>query len=77
MVFQGKLLYPQVEVIVVPGASVEKSGGSAEGYLAQAQRDIAFVTVPDALVVVPILIATGIVLAAVSANIAISRYLRV
>jgi cell division transport system permease protein len=48
-----------------------------QGYLAQAQRDIAFVTVPDALVVVPILIATGIVLAAVSANIAISRYLRV
>jgi cell division transport system permease protein len=48
-----------------------------QGYLAQAQRDIAFVTVPEALVVVPILIATGIVLAAVSANIAISRYLRV
>jgi cell division transport system permease protein len=48
-----------------------------QGYLAQAQRDIAFVTVPDALVVVPILIGTGILLAAVSANIAISRYLRV
>lgn len=48
-----------------------------QGYLAKAQRDIAFVTVPDALVVVPILIGAGIVLAAVSANIAISRYLRV
>jgi cell division transport system permease protein len=48
-----------------------------QGYLAQAQKDIAFVTVPDALVVVPILIGAGIVLAAVSANIAISRYLRV
>jgi cell division transport system permease protein len=48
-----------------------------QGYLQQAQRDIAFVTVPEALVVVPILIGAGIVLAAVSANIAISRYLRV
>ena len=48
-----------------------------QGYLAKAQADIAFVTVPDALVVVPILIAVGVVLAAVSANVAISRYLRV
>lgn len=48
-----------------------------QGYLQTAQRDIAFVTVPEALVVVPILIGAGIVLAAVSANIAISRYLRV
>lgn len=48
-----------------------------QGYLAKAQRDIAFVTVPDALVVVPILIGAGVVLAAVSANVAISRYLRV
>ncbi len=48
-----------------------------QGYLAKVQRDIAFVTVPDALVVVPILIGAGIVLAAVSANIAISRYLRI
>jgi cell division transport system permease protein len=48
-----------------------------QGYLQTAQRDIAFVTVPDALVVVPILVGAGIVLAAVSANIAISRYLRV
>ena len=30
-----------------------------QGYLAQAQKDIAFVTVPDALVVVPILIGVG------------------
>jgi cell division transport system permease protein len=48
-----------------------------QGYLQQAQKDIAFVTVPEALIVVPILIGAGIVLAAVSANIAISRYLRV
>ncbi len=31
VVFKRELLYPQVEIIVVPGASVEKSGGSAEG----------------------------------------------
>lgn len=48
-----------------------------QGYLAQAQTEIAFVTVPEAIVVVPILIGAGIVLAAVSANIAITRYLRV
>ena len=48
-----------------------------QGYLQHAQQDIAFVTVPEALVVVPILIGAGVVLAAVSANIAISRYLRV
>ena len=48
-----------------------------QGYLQQAQRDINFVTVPEALTVVPILIGAGVVLAAVSANIAISRYLRV
>ena len=49
-----------------------------QGVLAQQQgQTIAFVTVPDALIVVPILIGAGIVLAAVSSNIAISRYLRV
>ena len=48
-----------------------------QGFLATAQRDIAFVTVPEALIVVPILIGTGVVLAAISANVAISRYLRV
>ena len=31
-----------------------------QGFLAQAQKDIAFVTVPDALVVVPILIGVGV-----------------
>jgi cell division transport system permease protein len=48
-----------------------------QGYLAQTQNGISFVTVKDALVVVPILIGVGVVLAAVSANVAISRYLRV
>ena len=31
VVFKRKLLYPKVEIIVVPGAPVEQSGGSAEG----------------------------------------------
>jgi cell division transport system permease protein len=48
-----------------------------QGYLAPTQTGISFVTVRDALVVVPILIGVGVVLAAVSANVAISRYLRV
>lgn len=48
-----------------------------QGYLAKSESSIAFVTVPDAVIVVPILIVIGILLAAVSANIAISRYLRV
>jgi cell division transport system permease protein len=48
-----------------------------QGYLAKAQADIAFVTVQDALFVVPILVGVGVLLAAVSANVAISRYLRV
>lgn len=48
-----------------------------QGYLAKSQFEIAFVTVPESLAVVPALIGAGIVLSAVSANIAISRYLRV
>jgi cell division transport system permease protein len=48
-----------------------------QGYLAQTQNGVSFVTVKDALVVVPILIGVGVVLAGVSANVAISRYLRV
>jgi cell division transport system permease protein len=48
-----------------------------QGYLAPTQTGISFVTVREALVVVPILIGVGVVLAAVSANVAISRYLRV
>jgi cell division transport system permease protein len=63
--------------VLAAGATVGIVQFFIQGYLAKAQRDIAFVTVPDALVVVPILIGAGVVLAAVSANIAISRYLRV
>lgn len=48
-----------------------------QGFLLQRIQSIAFVGLDDALLVVPILILTGVVLAAISANVAISRYLRV
>ena len=47
------------------------------GYLANRIVSINFVSENDALVVVPILLLVGIVLAAISANFAISRYLKV
>jgi cell division transport system permease protein len=47
------------------------------GYLSQRIVSVNFVGVGDAFVVVPILVGVGIVLAAVSANFAIKRYLRV
>lgn len=48
-----------------------------QGYLAQTLPLTSFVGLQDALLVVPILLAAGAVLAALSANVAISRYLRV
>ncbi len=47
------------------------------GYLAHRIVSINFVSENDALVVVPILLLVGVVLAAISANFAISRYLKV
>ncbi|MCJ1700991.1 permease-like cell division protein FtsX [Rathayibacter festucae] len=48
-----------------------------QGFLAYRIPLTSFVGVDDALIVVPILIVVGIVLAAISANVAIARYLRV
>ncbi|MFZ4894213.1 permease-like cell division protein FtsX [Plantibacter sp. Mn2098] len=48
-----------------------------QGYLAQRMKYINFVDLGDALAVVPVLLIVGIVLAALSANFAISRYLKV
>ncbi len=48
-----------------------------QGYLAQTNLGFSFVTMSDALVVVPLLVGVGVVLAAGSANIAIRRHLRV
>jgi cell division transport system permease protein len=48
-----------------------------QGYLAKTNLGFSFVTMSDALVVVPLLVGVGVVLAASSANIAIRRHLRV
>jgi len=48
-----------------------------QGYLAKTNLGFSFVTMSDALVVVPLLVGVGVVLAASSASIAIRRHLRV
>jgi cell division transport system permease protein len=48
-----------------------------QGFLSSRLTSIALVNMDDALLVVPILLGVGVVLAAVSANFAISRYLRI
>jgi cell division transport system permease protein len=48
-----------------------------QGYLADALKGTALVNLNDALIVVPILLASGALLAAVSASVAIRRYLKV
>ncbi|WP_207453283.1 permease-like cell division protein FtsX [Desertivibrio insolitus] len=48
-----------------------------QGYLSSTLTTISFISVDDALIVVPILLGIGALLAAASANVAISRYLRV
>lgn len=48
-----------------------------QGYLSTRLQFTSFVDVGDALIVVPILLLVGAILAAISANIAISRYLKV
>ncbi len=48
-----------------------------QGYLTKVETSTPFVTLDSAVVVVPVILGIGIVLAAVSANIAIRRYLKV
>jgi len=48
-----------------------------QGYLGSQAQDTPFIGVKEALIVVPILLAVGAVLAAASARVAISRYLKV
>jgi cell division transport system permease protein len=48
-----------------------------QGYLQETITDTAFVGLPDALIVAPILLLVGAVLAALSASVAIRRYLKV
>jgi cell division transport system permease protein len=48
-----------------------------QGYLSRSLPDTSFVSLDDALLVVPILFGVGVLLAALSANVAIRRYLKV
>ena len=48
-----------------------------QGYLSSSLPDTSFVSLDDALLVVPILFGVGVLLAAMSANVAIRRYLKV
>lgn len=48
-----------------------------QGYLAETWPSTAFVGVQEALITVPILIGTGVLLSALAANFAISRYLKI
>jgi cell division transport system permease protein len=48
-----------------------------QGYLSRSLPDTSFVSIDDALLVVPVLFGVGVLLAALSANVAIRRYLKV
>jgi cell division transport system permease protein len=48
-----------------------------QGYLGAQAQDTPFIGMKDALIVVPVLLVVGAILAAVSARVAISRYLKV
>jgi len=48
-----------------------------QGYLQKTIANTAFVGLPDALIVAPILLLVGALLAALSASVAIRRYLKV
>lgn len=63
--------------ILAGGAVVAIVQFFVRGYLAKNMQFTSFVGMDSAIVVIPILIVVGIVLAAISANVAISRYLKV
>ncbi len=63
--------------ILAGGAVVSLVKFFVQGYLVSHVPLTSFVGVGDALVVVPILLAVGVMLAALSANVAIARYLKV
>jgi len=63
--------------IMAGGAVVAIVHFFVQGYLSETLPTTSFVTVQDALLVVPVLLGAGAVLAALSANVAITRYLRV
>ena len=63
--------------VLAGGAVVAIVHFFVQGYLTQTLPGTSFVTVDDALLVVPVLLLAGGLLAAVASNVAISRYLRV
>jgi cell division transport system permease protein len=63
--------------VLAGGAIVAIVHFFVQGYLQQAIQNTAFVGLSDALIVVPILIGVGAILAALSASVAIRRYLKV
>ena len=63
--------------VLAGGAVVAIVHFFVQGYLTQTLPGTSFVTVEDALLVVPVLLLAGGLLAAVASNVAISRYLRV
>lgn len=63
--------------VLAAGAIVAIVHFFVQGYLQQKITNTAFVGIPDALIVAPIILAVGMLLAALSASVAIRRYLKV
>lgn len=63
--------------VLAAGAIIAIVHFFVQGYLQQTIQNTAFVGVPDALIVAPILLLVGALLAALSASVAIRRYLKV
>lgn len=66
-----------IGAVLAAGATVAVVHFFVQGYLAGLMASTSFVGLTEALVVAPVLLVVGIVLAAISANVAISRYLKV
>ena len=63
--------------VLAAGAIIAIVQFFVQGYLQRTITNTAFVGLPDALIVAPILLAVGMLLAALSASVAIRRYLKV
>ena len=63
--------------VLAAGAIIAIVHFFVQGYLQQTIPNTAFVGIPDALIVAPIILVVGIALAAFSASVAIRRYLKV
>jgi cell division transport system permease protein len=63
--------------VLAAGAIIAIVHFFVQGYLQQTIQNTAFVGIPDALIVAPIILAVGMILAALSASVAIRRYLKV